>query len=387
MKREVFIKPPKEANTNHLWKMLKCPYGLADAGRHWYLRLKAVLIQTGMIISKLDQALFMWYLDGKLSGILICHVDDILYGGQLEFHNQVVSRLRSTFSIGLEENTKLKYLGLNITQTFDGINVCTTEYAKSLKEIAVTNLNSEGKGFSPNHVTLLKQFSGQINWLTTQGRPDIAFDSCFLANSIKSGDHSIFSFANKLIRKVHNQDTALNFPSKFDMKTCTVVTFTDASFANLPNAGSQGSFVSLVVDKSGIYCPVTWQSRKIRRVVKSTLAAECLATVEAAEISIYIASVLKEILQRSVDTCVYCDNKNLVKAVHSSTNLEDKRLIIDVSILRDMLNQNELTQLKWVPTEHQLANSLTKQGASSKFLLSVFNDTNLRFHKNHGVFE
>jgi hypothetical protein len=354
---------------------------------HWYLRLKNELIQTGMTISKLDQALFMWYLNGELSGLLVCHVDDILYGGQLEFHHQVISRLRSTFSIGLEENTKLKYLGLNVTQTSECIKVSTSKYAKSLKEITLVDINQKGKGFSPDQITILRQFSGQINWLTTQGRPDIAFDSCFLANSIKSGDHSIFSFANKLIRKVHNQDTTLKFSCNFDMNACTVATFTDASFANLPNAGSQGSFVSLVVDQNGVYCPVAWQSRKIRRVVKSTLAAECLAAVEAAEISIYIASVLKEILHHSVDTCVYCDNQNLVKAVHSSTNLEDKRLIIDISILRDMLEQNELTQLKWVPTEHQLANSLTKQGASSKLILSVFNDNNLRFHKHHGVFK
>jgi len=33
MEREVFIKPPKEAHTTCLWKMLRCPYGLADSGR------------------------------------------------------------------------------------------------------------------------------------------------------------------------------------------------------------------------------------------------------------------------------------------------------------------------------------------------------------------
>ena len=170
------------------------------------------------------------------------------------------------------------------------------------------------------------------------------------------------------MRKIRNQDTNLNFPANFDIKSCAVVTFTDASFANLPNAGSQGGFISLLVDKNGFYCPVAWQSRKIRRVVKSTIAAECLAAVEAAEITLYIATVLIEILQSStpIETCVLCDNRNLVNSVHSSTNLEDKRLLIDVSIIRDMLERKELTQFMWVPTEHQLANSLTKQGASSK---------------------
>ena len=119
---------------------------------------------------------------------------------------------------------------------------------------------------------------------------------------------------------------------------------------------------------------------KIRRVVKSTIAAECLSAVEAAEMTIYLANVMKSLLlsTKCVNTYVFCDNKNLVNAVKSSTNLEDKRLIIDVCVLRDLLEQHELTDFLWVSTESQLANALTKQGASDYFLLNVFNNK-LRF--------
>ena len=380
--RDVFIRPPKEANTKCLWKMKRCPYGLADAGRHWYLRLKETLLKAGMVVSKYDQALFLWYIDGQLSGILTCHVDDIILGGENQFHDHVIVQLRNTFTVGVEEDTNLKYLGLMVTQTDDGIKVSTDEYANSLKELTVPKVNSEHqKEFSSDHLKTLKQFCGQINWLTTQGRPDIAFDSCQIANSLKTGNHNVFYFANKIVRKIHNQIVNLNFPCGFDIKSCKVVSFCDASFANLPNAGSQGSFVTLLIDKNGMYCPIAWQSRKIRRVVKSTLAAEGLAAVEAAEITSYLAILLKEILQISgtIDALVYCDNQNLVNSVHSSTNLEDKRLLIDVSILRDMLQQHELTDFLWISTDNQLANVLTKQGASNKLLVNVFNNTNLRF--------
>ena len=37
--RDVYIRPPKCANTNMLWKLVKALYGLVDAGRHWYLRV------------------------------------------------------------------------------------------------------------------------------------------------------------------------------------------------------------------------------------------------------------------------------------------------------------------------------------------------------------
>lgn len=46
--RKVFVKPPKEANmTNKLWRLKKCLYGLKDASRQWYMRLKTILKQNG----------------------------------------------------------------------------------------------------------------------------------------------------------------------------------------------------------------------------------------------------------------------------------------------------------------------------------------------------
>ena len=144
----------------------------------------------------------------------------------------------------------------------------------------------------------------------------------------------------------------------------------------------------MLIDQNGIYSPLTWQSRKIRRIVKSTIAAECLAAVEAAEMVIYLASLVTDIFQaaKNIKTIVYCDNKNLVNTVHSSTGLEDKRLIIDVSVLRDMLQQHELTEFKWIATDYQLANALTKQGASNELLTNVMNNMDLRFNFDTGVF-
>ena len=131
MERTVYIRPPKEAKSEFLWKMLRCPYGLSDAGRHWYLRLKEKLTQLGMVPCRYDQALFTWFCSGSFAGLLICHVDDILFGGQQQFHEQVIIKLKSSFTIGLEEDTNLKYLGLRIKQSCNGIKVSTSYYGNS----------------------------------------------------------------------------------------------------------------------------------------------------------------------------------------------------------------------------------------------------------------
>ena len=71
--RTIIIKPPKEAQTNKLWKLNKCVYGLTDAPRCWYLRTSQIECN-----SKYDPGLFYYIKDDKLQGLKVCFIDDIL---------------------------------------------------------------------------------------------------------------------------------------------------------------------------------------------------------------------------------------------------------------------------------------------------------------------
>ena len=81
--RQVFLRPPKEANQiGKLWHLNKCVYGLSDASLKWYQRVKNFLLSTDGNMSKVDPAVFCWHNgDRCLSGVLACHVDDFLWGG------------------------------------------------------------------------------------------------------------------------------------------------------------------------------------------------------------------------------------------------------------------------------------------------------------------
>ena len=100
----VYLKPPTCANTIKLWKLKKCPYGLVDAGRNWYFRVRKELLEAGAYQSHLDQATFCWFNKGKLCGLIIVHVDDFLFGGTKEFHSTIINKLRSTFAVGSHWN-------------------------------------------------------------------------------------------------------------------------------------------------------------------------------------------------------------------------------------------------------------------------------------------
>ena len=94
--RDVYVRPPLERRTNGvIWKMIKRAYGFNDASRGFYLELSKTLKELGCKQSKLDPALYMWFdKDGKLAGLALTHVDDILHGsGTSDFESQVFEPL------------------------------------------------------------------------------------------------------------------------------------------------------------------------------------------------------------------------------------------------------------------------------------------------------
>ena len=158
----------------------------------------------------------------------------------------------------------------------------------------------------------------------------------------------------------------------------TIEVHSDASYNNLPRGGSQGGFIILLCDDKGKSAPIQWQSRRIKRVVKSTLAAECLALEDAADYAYYVKCMITEVLGISssrIKLNCYIDNKSLHDVLHSSNNVkEDKRLIQDVSLIKEMMSKEEINSVSLLESKNNLADVLTKRGASSQLLENVLNN-------------
>ena len=52
----------------------------------------------------------------------------------------------------------------------------------------------------------------------------------------------------------------------------------------------------------------------------------------------------------------------------------DKRLRIEMAVLREMLERKEITEISWVPTDTIIANSLTKKGVPSFKILGFMSE-------------
>ena len=377
LEREVFLRPPSEANAgSHVWKMKTCVYGLNDASRYWYLRVRQELLALGMVASKLDAALFYWRAEDGLEGIITCHVDDFLWCGSSRFEREVIQKLRQVFLLGSEESEIFRYLGLHIHQQSDKvIKVNQMPQAEGLQE---PNLSPERRmqkdsELSPAELTRLRGVAGQINWLATQTRPDLSFDVCDLSCSVRDAKVADLQRAAKVVRKAQSARVSLKYP-RLDLSQSSVVVYSDASYGNLPDGSSQGGYIVFLRDNKGRCAPLAWSSSKIKRIVRSTLAAECMALQDGADAAVLLAALISEALyDGSEGMSVMCctDSRGLYRALYSTKAVQDKRLRIDIARMRQMLEVGEVTKVSWVDSSQQLADCLTKKTASSNVLLDV----------------
>ena len=125
----------------------------------------------------------------------------------------------------------------------------------------------------------------------------MSFDVSVLSSNLRNATVADIMSVNKIIRKVKNSRCCILF-GKLDLSSVVVRCYSDASFNNLPNGGSQGGYIIFLEDNKGRCCPVEWRSNKIKRVVRSALAAESLACDDVTDACVFWAGALCEILPR-----------------------------------------------------------------------------------------
>ena len=389
LQRNVFLKPPVEANTDgKIWKLNYAVYGLSDASRHWYERVKFELVNLKVTVSRFDSALFYYEVDRCIHGILVVHVDDFLYAGTKLFWNNVILKLYSVFIVGSEDFGCMKFLGFDLDQNRLGISLGLKDYIETMKPISLSSdkFSSKQSPLTKSQYVDFRHLLGQINWCASQIRLDVAFDNCYLSNRSAEPCVNDLLYANKVVKKLKSVDLILNFVPFDSMDDLCILCYGDASFANLPSGSSQGGVVILLVDKNGCGNLLSWQSKKLKRVCSSTLCAEALAAIEAVNYGFLFKEILSEVCKSSnVKIRVLTDNKALSQTVSLLTVVEDKRLRIDIAALRETIQNQFIEGVFWIPSQYNVANPLTKQGAGNNYLIDVLSHK-LKFDFKNNIF-
>ena len=102
------------------------------------------------------------------------------------------------------------------------------------------------------------------------------------------------------------------------------------------------------------------------------MASEVMALAESADAGHFVVLMTKEIFGLERAPRVFCktDNKPLEEHLKSSKVIQDLRLRVDIARLWGMVKLGEI-EVQWADKTHELADLLTKYGASAVRLMDV----------------
>ena len=141
-------------------------------------------------------------------------------------------------------------------QSGENIRLGQDEYVKKLKPIPIASKRNTEDDISASEVTEIRQLIGQLNWLATQTRPDLGFDVSDLSSMLKHGNVDCIRQVNKTVKKAKKEKSQIIIPNLGRLECLRIVAYSDASFANLKDGGSQGGYIIFLVGSNNNYMPI-----------------------------------------------------------------------------------------------------------------------------------
>lgn len=157
-----------------------------------------------------------------------------------------------------------------------------------------------------------------------------------------------------------------------------VLSISDAAYGAMPRGASQGGLIVAFAEpeiqqgEAGIAL-MEAQSSKLQRVVRCSMAAELTMSASAFEHGDYVRAVLAEITMRDFRLAAWklyasrwkhilvLDAKVAYDAIASEVAPTDRKLIVDIAILKEALEDPESNSfIRWVPGHEIPGDGLTK---------------------------
>eukprot|EP00435_Cladocopium_sp_Y103_P066574 s39_g28.t2 len=342
-------------------------YGTKDAPRGWFKNLDATVKGKKFIPLAHEPAAYMLQNDdGSLAGLLVVHVDDLLWTGG-PYIEKIMEEIQTKYNFGKTSVNRFTYCGREVVKDSTGVD---------------EKLRGQ-----------LRSVIGSLAWYARVCRPDLSYAVCKLQSSVHA---ATIKYANKV------------YPcGVMKFEDAMIVAIQDASHAadndvsgsgqKLGHRSQSGRLLCLAgpefrEKQQGPLLLLEWHSTIIKRVCRSTLQAETLSLLLGSEEAEHLRAVLYAMkdpavrrpgwmisAQDSVLVDWYTDCCSLFQYINQEGlhSVSDKRLAIDMSAIRqqtwrrmgeelgdplltDKVPSDGTTRLLWTSTDRMLADPLTK---------------------------
>ena len=360
-------------------------YGRIDAPFLWFQTFKGTLESLGFVQCPFDACTFSLVTpqtDGspKVHGVLGIHVDDGIGGGDSYF-GKVIQELRAIYNFGSYEEGEFTFTGIHFRQWLDGsIEMDQTSYVEKIAPIHVPRERrvQPNATLTPGEVKELRRLNGSLQYAAVHTRLDISAKVGFLQTRINKGEVQHLLEANRVLHETKTHRVSLMIVP-IPEERVTFCTFSDASFATSKDNNSyQGTLVvatdwRMLANEQAVIVPVAWCSKKISRVVRSTLSAEVVFLSGSIDRMSWLRLLwewLKDpsvdlanpekILQKAPQASLVTDCKSAydISTKTAVPNCLELRTQLECLLLRERLQEN--CKLRWVHSRAMLADCLTK---------------------------
>ena len=264
-------------------------HGRIDAPCLWYREFRKESISLGFHQGPLDPCVFLLSdvdAQGKVHshGVVGIQVDDGICGGDETFR-KTLDKLKAKFSFGSYEEGSFMFSGIRMHQWDDfSVEMDQSEYVERIEAINVPRdrRKSLTADITEPERQAFRALIGSLRYAAVHTRADISARVGELQSAVNRAQVKHLLEANRVLQDAKQHPVSLMIVPirEQDLKFSA---FLDASFASSQkNHADQGTVVFststiILSNQTAVACRMVWSSKKIPRVVRSTLGAEAIA--------------------------------------------------------------------------------------------------------------
>lgn len=380
IERTVFLRPPPDIRAKRpgmVWRVVKRLYGFKDASRGWMLALDSELKRLGMVRSDFDKGLYMWYKDGQLAGLLGIHVDDILHVGPLEMYNTVITALKNKYVIGAEDDQAFTFVGWNLKQTQEGIQLSQQDYLSKTNMEEFQHLRryalSDKEILSDKEQADYRRLNGILGWLAASLHPSLSFHYSVSSGKIGNATHGDAKFLIRLLDKTKKECAEIRFSNHGPIQDWTIEIFIDASPGKAKVYDSIiGETVLIKSGKSGLRNIFSWRSKKLDIPTATPLEAEAEALLEGYAKLKNVHYLMKEIFDKEFLSEIITDSKSLASSINSDNAAgKSRKIAIAVIMAQKLMEEDAQIKLVWTEGQKNPADLMTKGTSDPRLMFEL----------------
>ncbi|CAE7462825.1 GIP [Symbiodinium sp. CCMP2592] len=402
-----------------IMKIMKNIYGSTTAPRGLWLDLHQKLTALGAIAIMGERCLWIWLSnkewDGshrRVIGAMGGHVDDFHRIGDKSCQEwlDIRQRIDEAYKWGTAKVGRYRHAGTDIATVVDKsgfkrIVVDQEYYIEGLEDIDIEaeRLQQDGP-LLPRELAACRTALGALQWLAVQSQPQLCSRcNLLLTEAVASGTLQTAREIQAMIAEVRQESFKLSFfkfPTAKHWSDITFISMGDQAHNNRAKGDSTGGLLTLAAGPEagdGKVCPMnlmSWRTWKLQRKALGSNDAEVQSVYEAEDQNFRVRLLWTEMHGAGGDTelrsnlvqtkeeqvtrvrGILCtDSKGGYDALERNESpllgLSNMRAALQAFALRDNLKRVRC-ELRWLASDYDLADAMTKKRADSRVGLLKF---------------